>query len=173
MHKGPFFQLLWFLFSWTKDTFLVTWAHATWLITKWKGKVLESWYVYAQIGPRLRELWSWQSKFSKIFNADIISGLVDSWIVMCNSAMVILIIDCQGQNSINFGLIFKNFVPKHISFSTPFLFIFWSTMWHVPMWLEKWNSQKLKNLKFMMSTTVLPRMVLYSLKQHLLHICPN
>ena len=37
-----------------------------------------------KIGPELRELWPWQWIFNKIPNADLISGLVNSWMEMCN-----------------------------------------------------------------------------------------
>ena len=67
--------------------------------------------------------------------------------------------DCQGHNSLNFDQIFKIFVPKHISFPRPFIFIYWTTMWHVPRGQkrvlkivnEKWKSQKLKKMTFPIS----------------------
>ena len=50
-------------------------------------------------------------KIFQILNADNISGLINSWMGMCNGDF-----DCQGHNSLNFGPILKILVPKHIYF---------------------------------------------------------
>ena len=73
-----------------------------------------------KIGPKLRELEPWHSKYSKTFNADIISALISSlWLVTLMSGSGYF--DCQGHNSLNFGPIFKILVAKHISVSRPFI----------------------------------------------------
>ena len=73
-----------------------------------------------KIGPKMRELWPWQSKYTdpriKVTSPSLISslGLVTS---MRGSGYL----DCQGHNSLIFGLIFKILVAKHISGPRPFI----------------------------------------------------
>ena len=75
-----------------------------------------------KIGPKLRELKPWHSKYPEIFNADIISALITSlWLVTLMSGSGYF--DCQGHNSLNFGPIFKILVAKHISVSRPFIHV--------------------------------------------------
>ena len=55
--------------------------------------------------------------------------------------MVILIgssgyFDCQRHNYLNFVLIFKIVVSKHISFPRPSILIYSTSTWHVPTWPE-------------------------------------
>ena len=72
------------------------------------------------IGPELRELWLWQSKYPEPRIEVTISGLISSlWLVTLMRGSGYL--DCQSHNSLNFGPIFKILVAKHISVPRPFI----------------------------------------------------
>ena len=108
-----------------------------------------------KIGPKMMELWHWQSKYPdpriKVTSSSLISslGLVTS---MRGSGYF----DCQGHNSLNFGPIFKILVAKHISVPRPFI---WCAEHPRGTWLyapkrvlklvhENQKSQKLKKINF-------------------------
>ena len=73
-----------------------------------------------KIGPKLGELWPFQSKYpeplikvtshKEVIRAEMMSALKISGYF-----------ECQGFNSLNFGPIFKILVAKHISVSRPFI----------------------------------------------------
>ena len=73
-----------------------------------------------KIGPKLRELWLWQSKYPEPRIEVTISGLIYSlWLVTSMRGSGYF--DCQSHNSLNFGPIFKILVAKHISVPRPFI----------------------------------------------------
>ena len=83
----------------------------------------------------LRELWPWQSKYPDLppYTSPFMSEPSLRW---CLHWVFWRILIVKAYNSLNSGLIFKILVPKHISFPRPFIFICWTTMWHVPTWPE-------------------------------------
>ena len=73
-----------------------------------------------KIGPKLRELWLWQSKYPEPC-IEVTSHKEDIRPEMVTSMRGSGYLDCQSHNSLNFGPIFKILVAKRISVPRPLI----------------------------------------------------